>query len=242
MLNKNNRYNNGGVLQSDKVSSVKKSKELVNEVYNLVKTHLKECEIYEPNNELRIHDAPAVKLPSGKLAIAPDIRCKTSNNKIFWIEVKDKAQRVYFPDTGADLHQVLGWYDINKELEQPVLIIFKDPDCNSCLPRNPVKKDVEERFKERWNKFQGEMYGEWLSILLCLDEDKKYPCVFEERSRNIKMNILYFQVSKMRKIKDELEDIIKNVDMNIKDIQVYKRNEDKSKSLLEEKELRKLAY
>ena len=110
------------------------------------------CEQYEPDESSRINKAPAVKLPNGKLVIAPDLRCQLNNNKTFWIEVKDKCQRFFKPDTGADLHQILGFYQINNELNEPVLMIFQDASKDDCCVTTNKKKNLLafKNFKKRW--------------------------------------------------------------------------------------------
>lgn len=163
----------------------------------------------------------------------------TKDDKVFWIEVKDKAQRVFFQDTGADLHQVLGWYDINENLKEPVLVIFKDPDYLSCLPKSKnTDEDVIARFKKRWDKFNGDYYGNWLTSLLKIDKTLKYPCIFSERSRDIDMNILYFHINKMVKIEENISKILKEIPSSIDKIECYRRNQDKSKTKILEETIR----
>lgn len=241
MLNSNDKYHKLGIGQADKNSSILNSKNLVKEVIDIFKPHLKSCEMYEPDDSLRINGAPAVKV-NDNLVIAPDIKCITKDCRVFWIEVKDKAQRVYFPDTGADLHQVLGWYDINYYLNEPVLVIFKDPDYQKCLPKTGVDNNVEMRFQQRWNKFSGDFYGNWLAKLIKINISQKYPCIFKEKSRFLDMEILYFHIDNMLKITRNEERIIKDMDMeNLNEIKAYKRNTDKTKTIIDEKEIRNLA-
>lgn len=152
------------------------------------------CEYYD--SEKKLGNAPAIELPNEELVIAPDIRCKTHEGKIFWIEAKDKSQRFFYPDTGADIFQVYGWYKVWSVLHQPVFVVFKDPNYDSCLPRNHVEQKWINNFKGRWDLFNGEPYGEWLSELLILENN--YPKIFSERSRERPMFILYFQISLMR--------------------------------------------
>ncbi|WP_300902588.1 hypothetical protein [uncultured Clostridium sp.] len=230
-LNNNHKYNKNSYRQAGKDFSIDKSKELVREIIDSIKSDLKVYVEYEPENNLRLCKAPAVKLPDGSLAIAPDIYCETLSGEVFWIEVKDKPQRVFFPDTGADLHQVLGWYNINKQLNQPVFIIFKDPALDECLPKYEIDSKVKERFQKRWSLFNGEIYGGWLSTLIELDNVKEYPCIFTERSRDLVMNIMYFNICKMKKL-DNIVSSIAEIPRNISQLQVYLREEDKSKRLL----------
>lgn len=229
ILNNNKRYTLTRDTQAEKDFSISKSKELVKVIIELMSPHLKVCKEYEPDsNDLRINKAPAVRLPDGELAIAPDIYCKTKNDEIFWIEVKDKAQRFYFSDTGADLHQVLGWYEINKQLNQPVLIIFKDPDFEDCLPSAP-SKETKDRFKIRWELFNGKFYGNWLNNLITLDSATKYPCIFKERTRAQSINIMYFNIFSMNEIDYTF---IKKLPKEIKNLQCYIRQENKTKELI----------
>lgn len=209
VINQRNEYGGDG-WQAGKRFSVSKSKTLVSEVQALVSPFLKECLPYTPPKEDCIGDAPAVRLSTGKLAIAPDLRCVTLAGKVFWIEVKDKAQRFYFPDTGADLHQVLGWYDIEKDSGEPVLVIFRDPALESCLPRENVAADRLAAFKSRWERFSGKFYGNWLST--CLERHPKYPRIMTERSREMEMNILYFPVSSMRLLEGNWKEIFAELD------------------------------
>lgn len=243
VLNKNDRYKHSGKFQASKKYSLGKSKELVKEIQSMFKPYLKECEEYEPNEKLRIHGAPAVMLPSQNLAIAPDLKCLTHDNRTFWIEVKDKAQRFFFPDTGADLHQVLGWYDINRFLNEPVLVIFKDPDYESCLPKGEVKDSYIKNFKNRWNKFEGSYYGNWLNELMKLDYKLKYPCIFtDERSREMEMNILYFHVNKMKKIDGNISNLLKDLSGDIDELKSWERQLDKTKKLILDNDIRELSF
>lgn len=77
VLNSNQKYNHVEGKQAGKNASIEKSKELVREIKSLFEPHLKECIEYEPDESLRINKAPAVRLTSGKLAIAPDLKCIT---------------------------------------------------------------------------------------------------------------------------------------------------------------------
>lgn len=244
MLNQNDKYNKGYLGQADKDSSLLLSKKLVVEVKELFEPYLLSCELYEPERNLRIGNAPAVEI-NGKLVVAPDIKCITKTGQVFWIEVKDKPQRFYYSDTGADLHQVLGWYDINKFLKQPVLVIFKDPDLNACVPQNASCEKIEQ-FEKRWGLFKGAIYGGWLMDLLYYDNKAKYPCIFAERSRNIIMNILYFDISRMIKI-NNIQEIVLNINnIILQDLKVFKMEYlnygRKGKRQINEDEIRRLSY
>jgi hypothetical protein len=114
--NRNNTYRHTNQ-QEEKGKSIISSKTLVSIIKEKILQiqNVASCEQYEPDESLRVNGAPAVRLPSGKLAIAPDLKCTLQNGKIFWVEVKDKCQRFYKPDTGADLHQILGFYCKEKQ-------------------------------------------------------------------------------------------------------------------------------
>ena len=196
-LNSRKDYIDGDDAQGSKSHSLILANQFAKEIQATVAPLLTECVIY--NSEKTLGKAPAVELPNGKLAIAPDIRCVTHSGKVFWFEIKDKAQRFYYPDTGADLFQVYGWYNINKFYDEPVFVLFKDPSLKSCLPRNPSELRLKE-FKARWLKFNGNPYGGWLGNLLILNDN--YPRIFDERSRELRMHILYFLVNSMKPIED----------------------------------------
>lgn len=200
--NRNNTYIHTHNKQENKNASISSSKILVETIQKIIlKTkRVISCEQYEPNQSLRINKAPAVRLPNGKLVIAPDLKCKLDNNKIFWIEVKDKCQRFFKPDTGADLHQLLGFYQINNELNEPVLMIFKDASRDDCNVVTNKNKNIENNFIKRWELFNGEPYGEWLNNCLILDKRNKYPLVAFERSRKIPIFIFYFYINNLKKI------------------------------------------
>ncbi|MDT0676460.1 hypothetical protein [Autumnicola musiva] len=205
-LNSRKHYIDSDEPQGTKGHSLKKANDFVLSIRDEIAPLLEECIIYE--SKKRLGKAPSVELPNGKLAIAPDIRCVTKAGNVFWFEIKDKAQRFYYPDTGADIFQVYGWYKINKEFQEPVFVLFQDPDFESCLPKNPPYAKLES-FKARWERSEGKPYGNWLSNLLVLK--KKYPRVFSERSRNLEMYIMYFLVEKMEKV-TSYQDLIYEVD------------------------------
>lgn len=181
--------------QASKKSSIEKAEKFVEKIKNLISPHLKVCETYKPGKELRINGAPAVRLPDGKLVIAPDLRCTTHSGKVFWVEAKDKCQRGAFPDTGGDLHQVLGWYQISSKLREPVLLVFQDPPLEQGILRITSSEDLVD-YKERWARFKGEPYGNWLSI--CLEPKDCYPQIFWNSSREVPLFILYFHVNTMK--------------------------------------------
>lgn len=240
VINQRREYG-GEDWQAGKQFSVKKSKALVSEVQALVSPFLKECLPYTPPKEDCIGEAPAVRLPDGRLAIAPDLRCVSLAGKTFWIEVKDKAQRFYFPDTGADLHQVLGWYDIEKDCSEPVLVAFRDPALESCLPRGYVTADRLASFKSRWSRFSGKFYGDWLSS--CLQSIPGYPRIMHEKSREMEMNILYFPVNSMRLLDGNWKEIFAELDTNSrKTLPLEMKGYYGGADLIADAGIRKLAY
>jgi hypothetical protein len=235
-LNTRKDYDDSTDGQGSKNHSLEKASQFVKFIHSLISPLLSECIYYE--SEKKLGNAPSVELPNGKLAIAPDLRCVTNNGNVFWIEVKDKSQRFYHPDTGADIFQVYGWYNIFKYFSEPVFVLFKDPAFESCLPKSPSKDRLTE-FKARWDLFNGETYGGWLSDLLV--SDGKYPRVFQEHSRELIMYILYFRVALMTKVSD-FNTLISAVDnksiTNVEDeIKAYYHADN---SLLTEENIRKL--
>jgi hypothetical protein len=206
-LNKRVDYGDYEDGQANKSESLNKATVFVKEIIENISPLLDSCDYYD--SEKKLGGAPTVELPSKEIVIAPDIICKTHKGKIFWIEAKDKSQRFYKPDTGADIFQVYGWYKIWSELHQPVYVVFKDPKFNSCLPRKKVEQKWIDEFKNRWDLFQGNPYGGWLSELLVLKNG--YPQIFDERSRDKPMSILYFHILLMKN-SIKWEDIIKSVD------------------------------
>lgn len=188
-------------VQEKKENSILNSKGLVYKIEQLFKTNtdIKSIEQYEPNETLRINGAPAVKLPTGELVIAPDLKCELKDGTIFWIEVKDKCQRFFKPDTGADLHQILGFYQIDFCLNQPVLMVFQDSTLTRCSVSN-ASDTLKEKFRKRWELFNGEPYGNWLRNCLILNDNSKYPMIAKERSRDLEMYIFYFNIYTLGKI------------------------------------------
>lgn len=161
--------------------------------------------VYKPKKaDSYIRDAPAVKIstPKGeKLVIAPDILCKLSNGDTIWVEVKDKPQRFYYPDTGCDEHQFMGYWAINRYRKEPVLFLFIDPPLSE-MDLSGLNPRVKENFIRRCKRFVGKngepvFYGHWVSYLTKFDKQTGYPKCFPERSRDIPMNIIYFEVRKM---------------------------------------------
>jgi hypothetical protein len=216
MLIHNNReddYGHKNRAQARKDDSIAQSKKLVNEVKALFKPYLQSCEEYEPEDDLKISGAPAVKI-GDKLVIAPDLKCISKDGIVFWIEVKDKCQRFYKPDTGADLHQVLGWYQINKQLKEPVLLIFQDSTIEKCTVKKPTNmddttyKNLKESFEGRWGKFNGKLYGNWLQVCIKKNTINKYPIIAEERSRDMSMTIAYFHLDTMMTIEEGIESLV----------------------------------
>ncbi|MBI2100122.1 MAG: hypothetical protein HYT48_02160 [Candidatus Vogelbacteria bacterium] len=208
-LNRRSEYEDNAVGQAAKSLSLDKASIFVKEIIKVISPKLKECVYFE--SEKTIGKAPAMKLPSGKLVVAPDIRCATFSDKVFWIEAKDKSQRFFKPDTGADLFQVYGWYQIWKFLNEPVFVVFKDPEYEQCLPRMEVSAELEHKFRTRWEMFKGLPYGGWLSQIL--NEDRGYPQIFVERTREMPMYIFYFLIHNMVN-KVNWDEVINDVENN----------------------------
>lgn len=207
-LSRRDDYGHGKYTQAPKDISIVKSKALVLEIQKALEPFVCSCEIYK--SEESIHNAPAVRIAGNQLVIAPDLKCVSKGEKVFWVEVKDKSQRFYYPDTGADLHQVLGWYDIWKHLEEPVLLVFRDPPLDSCIPKATTTNSEKKQFEKRWRCFGGKPYGNWLSHCLLVEE--RYPRIFAERSRDMDMYIFYFHISRMTLLHDRWEQVISDLD------------------------------
>lgn len=109
-LNQRKEYGDFVFGQANKSASISQSGHFVRQIMSAVEPHLDICTYFE--SEAKLGSAPAVELPSGRVVIAPDILCRTNQGSVFWIEAKDKCQRFYKPDTGADIHQVYGWYKV----------------------------------------------------------------------------------------------------------------------------------
>lgn len=73
--NRTDDYGHQDGVQANKEDSIKISKKLVSEIKKLIEPYVQSCEEYEPDKDLRINGAPAVKVQNGKLVIAPDIKC-----------------------------------------------------------------------------------------------------------------------------------------------------------------------
>ncbi|PKD45289.1 hypothetical protein [Rhodohalobacter barkolensis] len=233
-LNSRKDYIDSEASQGSKSNSLELAHQFVKEIHSDIAPLLQECIIFD--SEKTLGNAPAVEIPNDKLAIAPDIRCTTHEGNVFWFEVKDKSQRFYYPDTGADLFQVYGWYNINKHYSEPVFVLFKDPPFDSCIPKTPSEKNLE-KFKPRWSKFNGKPYGAWLSQLLELNNN--YPRIFNERSRNQQMPILYFLISQMQPV-TSWQALIDEVDgKNIPDVkETFEAYHNRTNKLLDEDKVR----
>src|SRR2546428_12805613 len=87
---------------------------------------------YQPTDaNLQLRGAPAliVDYSQGdrRRVVAPDLRGFLRDGLTVWIEVKDKPQRIKYPDTGADNFQFIGYWAVNTCMGQPVLMMFTDP-------------------------------------------------------------------------------------------------------------------
>lgn len=239
--NRNGAYQHADQ-QENKSDSIKASKKLVKAIQNKVKSidGIQTCEQYEPSQDLRIHNAPAVRLPNEKLVIAPDLKCTTNDGKIFWIEVKDKCQRFFRPDTGADLHQILGFYQINNILNEPVLMIFRDDTLQQCYGKN-ADDSSKTQFKKRWDLFQGEPYGNWIDQCILPSNPPRYPLLSFEKSRGMHMYIFYFHVNNLKTI--DFESIPYNIPSKSANssIMAYRKNVDDQMELHAEEDLKMLS-
>lgn len=238
-LSKRQDYGHSKSTQAPKGMSIAKAKALVQQIQKALKPFVDSCEIYKSDES--IGDAPAVRIDSNRLAIAPDLKCVSKGRRVFWVEVKDKSQRFYYPDTGADLHQVLGWYDIWKHLNEPVLLVFQDPELESCMPKAAVPNLKRMQFKKRWHYFEGSPYGNWLSDCLLIKDN--YPRIFAERSRDLDMYIFYFHIYRMISLNNSWEQMTSNFDHGAvsalpDSIRAYFPSRLR---LLDEREIRKLA-
>jgi len=194
---------------------------------------------YEPEEEsLYIKDSPIVQIESNDgiiKAIAPDIRGELKSGKTIWVEVKDKSQRAFYPDTGCDIHQFIGFWSINKFLMEPVLMMFIDPSSEDISFPPKLKGSKKTDYIQRLEKFrignEPVFYGNWLSFLSKYEVDTHYPLCSHERSRTIPMQIVYFKISKMkrlgtlREIKTVLRDVLRYVEMPT--FQLFDKNENK---------------
>lgn len=182
-------YTDSDKVQLDKVSSVSISETLVRKIKDFILPLVENCKAHEPNDDLRIAGAPGVKT-GNKFVVAPDLKCETRNSTIFWTEVKDKCQRFFLPDMGADIHQVLGCYDINKHNNESVIKIFQDPPFQDCI----VAGNDPQWYRSRWDKFLENPYSNLLSKLAQLNNSKQYPMLSPQRSRYDSMNISDFHI------------------------------------------------
>jgi len=213
--------------QKDKIETKKLSEEPVDKAISLLEKTGKFniLDKYEPKeNKYYRNGAPIVKLPGRKLkhgALAPDIRGELKNGSKIWVEVKDKSQRIFYPDTGCDIHQFIGFWTVNKFLEEPVLMMFKDPPLDDIELPNYLKESKKRQYLKRVRNFyvNGEpgFYGNWLSTLCDFDEDNKYPHCWKQWSRNIPMKIVYFEIRKMVSLED-----VENLTKILKDFKSHK--------------------
>lgn len=238
-LSKRQDYGHNRGMQAPKGTSIERSKRLVKEIQKALKPFVDSCEMYQSDET--ISGAPAVRIDKNRLAIAPDLKCISKGGRGFWVEIKDKSQRFYYPDTGADLHQVLGWYDIWGTLNEPVLLVFQDPELESCMPKGTAPNTKRTQFGKRWHQFEGAPYGNWLSD--CLSIKENYPRVFAERSRDLEMCILYFHISSMIPLNNRWKQITSDFDHGVvtalpNSIRAYSGSPPR---LLGEREIRKLA-
>jgi len=191
--------------QRDKLPTIERAKEKMEEACELLKATRLFLKVapYQPKDpNLYIKKAPVVSVdtPKGReLVIAPDIYCEFPNSAKMWVEVKDKPQRAYYPDTGCDVHQYVGFWCVNYYRREPVLLMFIDPELGEM--KLEIPNNVKQRFIERLVRFTSNgkpvFYGNWLSHLASYDERTRYPMCSLERSRRIPMKIVYLHVDKM---------------------------------------------
>ncbi|MBU4502210.1 MAG: hypothetical protein KKA79_06445 [Nanoarchaeota archaeon] len=194
---------------------------------------------YEPEEEtLYIRDSPIVQIESSDgiiKAIAPDIRGEMKSGITIWIEVKDKSQRAFYPDTGCDIHQFIGFWNINKYLKEPVLMMFIDPSPEDIGFPPKLKGSKKTDYIQRLKKFRiGEVpvfYGNWLSVLSKYEVATQYPLCCHERSRTIPMQIVYFEISKMKRLgaSREIQTLLKDAQIyaEMPTFQLFDKNENK---------------
>jgi len=195
------------ITQKNKITTIEKAKQKVNIACDLLqKTGMfRDVSFYRPDSKkLYIGNAPAIYVdtPKGrKLVIAPDLRCSLLDETYMWVEVKDKPQRFFYPDTGCDAHQYVGFWSVNKYKREPVLMLFTDPPLEEMIGLKGLSQDVRESFIRRWKRFAPDdmpvFYGNWIKILAEFDGKSKYPKCFHERSRDKPMKIIYMDIEKM---------------------------------------------
>jgi len=161
-------------------------------------------EIFEAEEKLS-GNTPAVRVniaEKEELVCAPDIKCYVNDDEFFWVDVKDKPQRYFYPDTGCDIHQYMSYYKINRFRNEPVLLFFRDGSWKSLesgWKKLPSYK--QEDFKMRWNMFapneKSFWYGHWFDVLCNYDEGLKYPICRSEHTRDMPMDICYMHVGEM---------------------------------------------
>jgi hypothetical protein len=102
------------------------------------------------------------------------------NQNTFWVQVKHKEPRIYFPDTGLELWRYKALIKHQSESGRPVLLLFTDDStANSVLGVGEDK-----------------IYGEWL--------DKLSECVSTYGStwnKADKCEMIYFLLSKLKHYK-----------------------------------------
>ena len=120
--------------------------------------------------------------------------------------MKDKPQRIKYPDTGADNFQFVGYWAVNAFLREPVLMMFTDPEWEDINPYGYTPAQMD-RFRKRWEKFapggKPVFYGGWLSGLARYDAATHYPRVSLEHSREEIRGIAYLEVQRMIPLEPE---------------------------------------
>jgi len=201
-----------GHRQIDKEATAELAEEIEDRALELLceTEFLHGVERYVPTDRsLYRRGSPIVPLPDRapeEGALAPDLMGSASDGTRIWVEVKEKTQRAFYPDTGCDMHQFIGFWTINHVMAEPVLMMFIDPPIKEIQLPKTLKGSKRTDYLDRLRRFSvdGEpaFYGGWLSDLASYDPSTKYPRCYLQWSRKIPMRIVYFEIRKMRSFKD----------------------------------------
>jgi hypothetical protein len=189
-----------------KQDSVRQSNELVYAIKKILEEAGLKCQLAEEVKDGNISGAPAIQLPDGRLVLAPDLYCEYKGRR-FWVEVKDKCQRFFYEDTGINLQELVSFYDVQQQREEPILLIFQDDSLEECLAKN-AENEKKERYRIRWQKFGGKPYGNWLENLL--QAPFPYPLMSKDHSRRVAMYIVYFPVNLMHSLETILSTFLQD--------------------------------
>lgn len=242
-LSGRNGYSKENGTQEDKGKTLRLANPKESEVMGiLAETGLfSVIESYEAK-EFLSGNTPAIKVKTGEneeLVCAPDIRCFINEKDFFWVDVKDKPQRFFGPDTGCDIHQYISYYKINKYNKEPVLLFFKDPPLNALLSNidnfnigDKRKEQIKKDFSYRWNLFASDgkpyWYGNWLDFLSLYSDELGYPLCLTHRSRDMEMDICYMNVFLMQSYadRDSFTKLLKDYEKhrNVPDFKIKHQN------------------